>query len=176
MNYDPSPYLGGVCMKQTKIRFILLVGAIIVVGGLLAGCSPTKEDASTEGNHGDKIENEQKTTTNNNEPDTTEKQTVSNEAESKPETKSFTITGVDIAFETDEIVVNEGDLVTITFKNDGKLPHDLTLPEFGAKTETLDGGKTQTITFTANKAGTFEFYCSVTGHKEAGMFGKVVVN
>jgi plastocyanin len=161
-------------MKQIKIRFILLIGAIIVVGGLLAGCSSTKEDASAEGNHDHKIENEQKTTPNN-EPDITEKQTISNEAVSKSQTKSFTITGVDLAFETDEIVVNKGDLVTITFKNDGKLPHDLTIPEFGAKTETLDGGKTQTITFTASKAGTFEFYCSVTGHKEAGMIGKVVV-
>ena len=36
------------------------------------------------------------------------------------------------------------------------------------------GGK-GTLTFTPSKPGTYEFYCTVAGHKEAGMVGILTV-
>ncbi len=36
-------------------------------------------------------------------------------------------------------------------------------------------GQTNTIEFTPTKPGTYEFFCTVAGHKEAGMVGTLVV-
>ena len=36
-------------------------------------------------------------------------------------------------------------------------------------------GATGTVDFTPSEAGTYEFYCTIEGHKEAGMVGTLVV-
>ena len=63
-------------------------------------------------------------------------------------------------------------------KNTGKLPHDLFVDGPGvtdAKTPLVDPGGNGTLDVTL-KAGTYEFYCSVPGHKQAGMDVKVTVS
>ena len=37
------------------------------------------------------------------------------------------------------------------------------------------GGQSATLEFTPSKPGTYEFWCTVSGHKEAGMNGTLVV-
>lgn len=66
--------------------------------------------------------------------------------------------------------------VSIDFTNSSPLPHNLTIAS-GSKvlgaTPTFNGGsKTLTLKL---KAGTYKFYCSVPGHREAGMEGTLVV-
>lgn len=66
--------------------------------------------------------------------------------------------------------------VSIDFTNSSPLPHNLTIASgstvLGA-TPTFNGGsKTLTLKL---KAGTYKFYCSVPGHREAGMEGTLVV-
>jgi plastocyanin len=68
--------------------------------------------------------------------------------------------------------------VTITFTNKSPLSHNLTIeqgasgPIVGA-TPTFDGGsKTLTVTLSP---GTYTFFCSVPGHREAGMHGALKV-
>jgi uncharacterized cupredoxin-like copper-binding protein len=63
-------------------------------------------------------------------------------------------------------------------KNDGKIGHDLVIDGPGvkdAKTPVTDGGQTATLKVKL-ESGTYEFYCSVPGHKEAGMDLKVTVS
>lgn len=63
-------------------------------------------------------------------------------------------------------------------KNAGKIPHDLTIsgPQVNdAKTAVIDGGKSATLRVTL-VPGSYDFYCSVPGHKEAGMDVKVAVS
>lgn len=36
-------------------------------------------------------------------------------------------------------------------------------------------GKTSSVTFKADRPGTYEFWCTISGHKELGMVGKLVV-
>lgn len=67
--------------------------------------------------------------------------------------------------------------VTIDFTNDSSLPHDVKLEGPG-----VDGEGTDTITGSSTSVtldlqpGEYTFYCSVDGHRAAGMEGKLVVN
>jgi len=63
-------------------------------------------------------------------------------------------------------------------KNDGQIPHDLTINGPGVdntKTPVFNPGKTEELTVEL-KTGSYDFYCSVPGHKQAGMDVKVKVS
>jgi uncharacterized cupredoxin-like copper-binding protein len=61
--------------------------------------------------------------------------------------------------------------------NAGKLPHDLTIMGAGGKeaTPTIAPGGRNSVTAHLTK-GTYDFYCSIPGHKAAGMDVKVTVS
>jgi uncharacterized cupredoxin-like copper-binding protein len=66
--------------------------------------------------------------------------------------------------------------ITIDFKNMSPLMHNMTIARGTtvlAATPTFEGGsKTLTLNL---KPGTYVFYCSVPGHRQAGMEGKLTV-
>jgi plastocyanin len=67
--------------------------------------------------------------------------------------------------------------VTIDFTNDSSLPHDVKLEGPGVNgegTDTITGSSTS-VTLDL-QPGEYTFYCSVDGHRAAGMEGKLVVN
>ncbi len=79
----------------------------------------------------------------------------------------------DIDWSKKEITVKPGD--TITVKNTGALPHDFSIDEFKIA-DAMDSGASVTVTIPADaKPGTYQYYCSVPGHKEAGMVGKITI-
>ena len=66
---------------------------------------------------------------------------------------------------------------TFDLSNKGKQPHDLTIDGPGvskAHTPVINGGKHATLKVKL-AAGTYDFYCSVPGHKQLGMDLKVKV-
>lgn len=73
-----------------------------------------------------------------------------------------------------EIRVNVGATVRITYVNGGGR-HDWVLDEFDAATAIIGARQSETVEFVADKAGEFEFYCSVPGHRQGGMFGQFIV-
>jgi plastocyanin len=66
--------------------------------------------------------------------------------------------------------------VTIESKNPQPTGHDIAIEGNGvnAKGEVVQGGGTSKFTATL-KPGTYTFYCSVPGHRQAGMQGKLTV-
>jgi plastocyanin len=81
-----------------------------------------------------------------------------------------------VEFDTDSLEASAGQ-VTIEYTNDSGLPHNVTLEGGGA-----DGEATDTITegetsLTVDlEAGEYTFFCSVEGHRAAGMEGTLVVD
>jgi len=65
---------------------------------------------------------------------------------------------------------------TFEVKNDGKIPHDLVVTGAGAHAATslLSPGKSESLTVEL-KPGSYDFFCSVPGHKQLGMDQKVTV-
>lgn len=88
--------------------------------------------------------------------------------------KEFIIAGSNFSFSLKEINVKKGDTVKIVFNNKDGF-HDWTLDEYNVKTKQLPAGDSETVTFVADKAGTFEYYCSVGQHRKNGMKGNLTV-
>jgi uncharacterized cupredoxin-like copper-binding protein len=65
---------------------------------------------------------------------------------------------------------------TFDVKNDGKIPHDLVVQGGGVdeKTPLIDAGQSSSLKVDL-KPGTYDLYCSVPGHKQAGMDLKLEV-
>lgn len=101
-------------------------------------------------------------------------QTATDSTEVKDVVVELVVTSEGLKFTPNELKVKEGDRVKITYKNT-KGSHDFVLDEFGVKTSLTGVGKEETVEFVANKKGSFEFYCSVPGHRAAGMKGMLIV-
>ncbi|HWV25152.1 MAG TPA: plastocyanin/azurin family copper-binding protein [Thermomicrobiales bacterium] len=82
----------------------------------------------------------------------------------------------DLGFDPKEFTVAAGGKITL--ENTGVLEHDLAVDDWGGIViDKLQGGESGDYTVPADaKSGeTFDFYCSIPGHKEAGMVGKLTI-
>jgi nitrite reductase (NO-forming) len=74
------------------------------------------------------------------------------------------------------LTASEGQVVELTLINGEGAEHDIVFPDQGTKSPRVTGkGASTTIAFRADKAGDFTYYCSVPGHRLAGMQGQFVV-
>lgn len=99
--------------------------------------------------------------------------------DSLSQTRVFRLEGENFRFlmdgvEAPELRVKQGDRVRIEFTSVSGF-HDWVVDEFNAATEKVNEGGSTFVEFTADKKGTFEYYCSVGRHRENGMFGSLIV-
>lgn len=81
---------------------------------------------------------------------------------------------IDIDFESAPETLPAGE-TEITLVNEGQALHDVTFEELGDETVVeAQGGSTETGTVSL-EAGDYTYYCSVPGHREAGMEGQLTV-
>jgi uncharacterized cupredoxin-like copper-binding protein len=80
-----------------------------------------------------------------------------------------------LKFDKSSLSAKAGD-VTLTMDNPSSAPHAIAVEGNGVdkKGETVQQGGTSNVTV-ALKPGTYEFYCPVDGHKQAGMKGTLTV-
>jgi nitrite reductase (NO-forming) len=72
--------------------------------------------------------------------------------------------------------VPEGAVVQINLVNGDGATHDISVPDFNAKSNQInDKGSSTSIVFKADKKGVFTYVCTLPGHVAAGMIGKIVV-
>ena len=113
-------------------------------------------------------------------------------------TTEITVEASDFAYKPAAITVPAGEPVTITLNNVGKVEHDFVVEKINVtNVEASDtgpaahhqgghqadydlhffarAGDTATLQFTALEPGTYEVFCSIEGHKEAGMIAKLIV-
>jgi nitrite reductase (NO-forming) len=70
----------------------------------------------------------------------------------------------------------EGQIVQITLINGEGAEHDVVFPDQNARSARVVGkGASTTVAFQVTKAGDFVYFCSVPGHRQAGMEGQFVV-
>jgi plastocyanin len=82
-----------------------------------------------------------------------------------------------LKFNTSKLNAKPGE-VTIAFTNKSDTPHDVTIADDKnkvlGKTEEISA-KSTTAQVKVDKPGTYSFYCSVPGHRQAGMEGTLTV-
>lgn len=72
--------------------------------------------------------------------------------------------------------VPEGAVVQINMINGDGALHDIVVPDFEAKSDRVAGrGSSTVLAFRVTKTGEYYYWCSVPGHRAAGMEGLVVV-
>ena len=153
--------------KAQKARHIRSSSAALMALGLiaLAGCGSSSSSSSTST------------------PETTATPTTSSTAATNaPEASSGEALKLEadaegqLKFNTTSLSAKAGK-VSIDFTNSSPIGHNVTLEsssgEEVGKTETFQGGS-KTLTATL-KPGTYKFYCSVPGHRMAGMEGTLTV-
>lgn len=92
------------------------------------------------------------------------------------QTRTFHVTAKQFEFEPAVIEVNKGDTVTITAET-LDVSHGLKIAEFNVNMQLTAVGEIKSVTFVADKAGEFPFFCSIpcgSGHKS--MSGTLIVN
>jgi uncharacterized cupredoxin-like copper-binding protein len=95
-------------------------------------------------------------------------------------------------------MIPAGQPITLTVKNTGNIEHDFVIEKINAATEVIEDngsnahhthgeqanydvhvsarpGEASVLQLTVSEPGTYEVFCSVEGHKEAGMIGELTV-
>jgi plastocyanin len=91
-----------------------------------------------------------------------------------PSGETLSLTATEFAFDPAALSGAADTDVTIAITDAGTIEHDFTLDEATVKVATKPG---ETVTGTVNlPAGTYTFYCSVPGHREAGMEGTLTLS
>ena len=87
--------------------------------------------------------------------------------------RAIRIDGKSFAFLPNTITIHAGERVTIVYHSlDGF--HDIVVKGVGRVVK-AGGGQTRRGKLMIAKPGTYKFWCSVRGHRSAGMVGKIVV-
>jgi len=80
----------------------------------------------------------------------------------------------DISFAPTTLTIAAGADSVVDVSNEGALPHNFAIDELKINQNLDAGAKDIKVTINA-PAGTYEYYCNIPGHKEAGMVGTLTV-
>lgn len=155
-------------MSPKIITAAILV--IVVIIGL--GYFLTQKNRSTDSNLELTTQDEIQDDSMSNPSLSTENQSTGTAATS--DSSVITVEGGAFYFKPNVIKAKLGQKVTIEFKNAGG-SHDFTIDELNVKTKTIGSGDTAKVEFTPSKTGSFEFYCSISNHRQMGMTGTLTV-
>ncbi len=170
---------------MTKARFAVLLLALMLTVLALTACSSGDSDAeptamamADDGHDDAGHDDEQKLDATN--------------------AHEIELTVTEFAFAPDEIRVHAGSTIKLVFKNEGSVLHDISSMDFVGEAEamgemdmdhdtTMEGMADMAfhisaepqhsgeLLFVASKAGMYQLFCSVPGHKELGMVATLIV-
>lgn len=100
-------------------------------------------------------------------------QAVDDEAEQKI-SQTIEIEAGSFYYKPSEIKVKKGETIRLIL-NSKDMMHDFNIDELNLTIPVTKSGNTNTVTFTADTAGEFEFYCSVGSHRAQGQVGTLIV-
>jgi len=106
--------------------------------------------------------------------ETVEMDTSEDSISEDEEVLEVTVEGKNFVYTPSVLTAKKGQKVRVTFKNVGGF-HDFVIDELDVATARINTGEEAVVEFTADEIGDFAFYCSVPGHRDAGMEGILTV-
>lgn len=91
--------------------------------------------------------------------------------EAEPMAREISVSGDQFFFSPSSVSLKAGEKVKLTFRNVGSIVHNWKIEGLNIGTKTIGGGQTDTIEFTVPATGNYTIFCSVPGHRQAGMVG-----
>ena len=88
--------------------------------------------------------------------------------------QTLTLNATEFAFDPAELEAAADSEFTIEVTNAGVIEHDFAIEGHDSEKVVVPVGETASGSFTLS-AGTYEFFCTVAGHKESGMTGTLTV-
>ena len=85
---------------------------------------------------------------------------------------AVTVIGIEFAFDPDDLILSPG--AEITLDNQGQVIHNLEIEGVEGFTIEAAAGQTASAAITASP-GEYTIFCSIPGHREAGMVGTLTV-
>ena len=85
-----------------------------------------------------------------------------------------TVVARDLYFDPKELVIPSEGTTIVRLEDDGVVVHNFTIDDLDVTTVAQPGGVSET-TIVDPPPGTYQFYCSVSGHRQAGMVGTLTV-
>ncbi|WP_406796834.1 MULTISPECIES: cupredoxin domain-containing protein [Brevibacillus] len=110
-------------------------------------------------------------------------------------TTEINLTAVEFSYKPNQFTVKKNTEIKVVFQNDGNVEHDIQVVSYGkivtiseSSSEHSHGGMAKDVVhlhakpgesvetvWKALEEGTYEFYCTIPGHKESGMIGRLQV-
>lgn len=151
-------------MRRPRFRIRLLLAVALVTMLALAGCSAEEPEFTAQDQIPAELRTEEPAAGDGGD---------GGDGGGEPSGEVYTFVGIDIDYTDAPSEVAAG---TVTFElvNEGGTPHDVTLEEGGVIVE-AQGGETATGDVTL-EPGSYVYYCSVPGHRSAGMEGEFTVS
>lgn len=91
-----------------------------------------------------------------------------------PAGEKITVVGKEFSYDPATLTLKAGQPFTVVLRNTGSIEHDITVDDAKFKL-TVPGNNTREKALEVDKPGTYQFYCSLPGHKSAGMKGELTV-
>ena len=88
--------------------------------------------------------------------------------------ETITLVTKEFFFEPDAVTVAAGSTEIVIDNSGGMVEHDFTLEELGIEIYAAPGDTESDVIDL--ESGTYEFFCSIPGHREAGMEGTLTVS
>jgi plastocyanin len=163
-------------MKKLIALFVLALAAVVLVAcgggsssteetGAVAGAAQEAEEKAEEAGEGAEEKAEE-----------VEKEAEGGSAGSAASLDFEADPSGNLAFTEDKATAKAGE-VTVNFTNSSPVPHDVVIEdesgkEIGGTEVTSEGSESTEVEL---KPGSYTFFCSVPGHREAGMEGTLTV-
>lgn len=144
-----------------RLRSVVLLSALLVALLALSGCGGGSVSAADNDN-------------NVAAGDTGEADEASDAGEEAAAGDTVTVTTTEFAFDPDGFTLPADMATTVVLQNEGAVEHDITIEATDVKTH-ANATTTEQADVTL-PAGDYVLFCSVPGHREAGMEGTVTVS
>jgi len=152
-------------MNKSNLIFGLVI--VLVVGGIVYATAPKQTSINNSG---------KETSISSSSQAMVEKDSAKSSSELMTKNiKEINMEAGSFYYKPNTITVKKGETVKIVMHSVSMM-HDFNIDELNVRMPIVKNGDTGIVEFTADKVGTFEYYCSVGQHRANGQVGKITIN